>query len=175
MFSKIITIIIIVSTRIDQMLSRKVTIETQYLIRCSNPDLKPVHDILTRMDLTRVNRTTMVLSYDIDVRDTDKLETTILLQKFSNGVWLKQPFIPYIPEPCKLWLRLFSGTMNDVIGKNGTCPLPPGHYSTERILHKREEFETGIPISGRLKFELVVRKIVTKEIIFCVEGVVILT
>ncbi|XP_072383847.1 uncharacterized protein [Diabrotica undecimpunctata] len=152
--------------------------DIQSLEICPEPEYAHIDNAVKKLKLLRYNRTSKMLDIQLAPKQPidETTEGTVLAAKWNNGKWLYIPFIPYLSDICSLLYKHYPEQMSYMMINFGVknpdrCPFPAGNYAIHNyLMNTKYEVNSVLPITGRFLFKVIVRKIATKEIFFCLEG-----
>uniref|UniRef100_A0A6P7FII6 Uncharacterized protein LOC114329766 isoform X1 n=1 Tax=Diabrotica virgifera virgifera TaxID=50390 RepID=A0A6P7FII6_DIAVI len=159
--------------------SAKILYELQSLDICKDPEYAHIDNFVKKLRLSRYNRTVKMLEFQINSKvPLDKnIEGTVSTAKWTNGKWLSIPFIPYVPDICSIALKYYPDQISYMFAGFGIehpdrCPFPAGNYTLDNYpMVTKYEVNSLVPMNGRFMFKAIFRKVATKEVIGCIEGV----
>uniref|UniRef100_A0A6P7FFG9 Uncharacterized protein LOC114329767 n=1 Tax=Diabrotica virgifera virgifera TaxID=50390 RepID=A0A6P7FFG9_DIAVI len=150
---------------------------------CKDPKYAHIDNMVKKLHMSRYNRTVKMLEFHISSKHPldENIEGTISAAKWTNGKWLSIPFIPYVKDICNYAYQNFPDQVRFLmegfkVDHPDRCPFPAGNHTLHNYpMVTKFEVDSLIPINGRFMFRIILRKIATKEIIFCIESTTLQT
>nr|XP_023019849.1 uncharacterized protein LOC111508540 isoform X1 [Leptinotarsa decemlineata] len=150
--------------------------EMENVMACSSDSYAPECPC-KNLKFTKINKTTKSLSFDLELkRPFDKTVGGILeLEKWTPEGWRKLPFIPMIPDACRLFLRYYKDIWSNFMRALGVkhpdrCPIPAGNYSMKQhVFSYGGAITNSFPFKGRCRLRSLMVDLKTKSVITCLE------